>query len=129
MFFEYDHALIKKAKELRKNMTPAERKLWYEFLRKYPVRFLNQKVLDGYILDFYCAKARFCVEMDGYQHMSVTNREHDAVRTGLLNRYGISVIRFSNDEINYRFEEVCEKIEQKVKELMNKRALTYNSQS
>ena len=56
------------AKVLRKDMTPAERLLWYRFLRHYPVRFQRQKAIGDFIADFYCAKARLVVELDGNQH-------------------------------------------------------------
>ena len=56
------------AKALRRDMTPAERLLWYRFLRGYPVRFQRQKALGDFIADFYCAKARLVVELDGSQH-------------------------------------------------------------
>ena len=59
---------IPRAKELRKNMTPWERKLWYEFLRNYPLRFQRQKAVGDYIADFYCAKAGLVVELDGGGH-------------------------------------------------------------
>ena len=55
---QYNKANIPLAKELRKNMTPWERKLWYEFLRSYPVRFQRQKAIGNYIVDFYCARAQ-----------------------------------------------------------------------
>jgi len=54
----YNKENIPLAKVLRKNMTPWERKLWYNFLRNYPVRFQRQKAIGNYIADFYCAKAR-----------------------------------------------------------------------
>ena len=118
MHFTYNNALVDKAKDLRRNMTPWEEKLWYQFLRRFPVRFMRQKVIDNYILDFYCAKARLCVEIDGYQHLSVGNIEHDAVRTGKLSQYGITTIRFSNEQIELNFPEVCKQIEITVNELM-----------
>jgi len=62
---EYNKNNILLAKELRKNMTPWERKLWYEFLRFYPIRLQRQKAIGNYIADFYCAKARLVVELDG----------------------------------------------------------------
>ena len=62
---EYNKSNIPLAKALRKNMTPWERKLWYDFLRNYPVRFQRQKAIDNYIADFYCAKARLIIELDG----------------------------------------------------------------
>ena len=119
MHFKYNLELTEKAKELRKNMTPEENKLWYGFLRTFPVRFLRQKVVDDYILDFYCSKARLCIEIDGNHHLSVANREHDAIRSGKLCQYGITTIRFFNDQIALQFEELCKQIEQKVIERLN----------
>ncbi|MBQ2420217.1 MAG: DUF559 domain-containing protein, partial [Clostridia bacterium] len=60
--------LTDNAKMLRKNMTKEERRLLYDFLRSYPVRFLRQKVIDNYIVDFYCHEARLIIELDGSQH-------------------------------------------------------------
>ena len=78
---EYNKANIPLAKTLRKNMTPWERKLWYEFLRYYPVRFQRQKAIGNYIADFYCAKARLVVELDGGGHYTAEQTEKDIVRT------------------------------------------------
>ena len=64
----YNKNNIHLAKNLRKNMTPWERKLWYQFLRSYPLRFQRQKAIDEYIVDFYCAKARIVIELDGGGH-------------------------------------------------------------
>ena len=60
---EYNKENIPLAKALRKNMTPWERKLWYEFLRSYPIRFHRQKAIGNYIVDFYCAKIGLVVEL------------------------------------------------------------------
>ena len=65
---DYNKENIPLAKTLRKNMTPRERKLWYDFLRYYPVRFQRQKAIGNYITDFYCAKARLVIELDGGGH-------------------------------------------------------------
>ena len=62
-------------------MTPWERKRWFDFLRNYPVRFQRQKAIDNYIADFYCAKARLVIELDGGGHYSVEQAEKDAIRT------------------------------------------------
>ena len=62
-------------------MTPWERKLWFDFLRNYPVRFQRQKAIDNYIADFYCAKARLVIELDGGGHYSEEQAEKDASRT------------------------------------------------
>ena len=64
----YNKENISLAKALRKNMTPWERKLWYEFLRSYPLRFQRQKAIGNYIADFYCAKARLVLELGGGGH-------------------------------------------------------------
>ena len=85
----YDKKNIPLAKELRKNMTPWERKLWYEFLRYYPVRFQRQKAIGAYIADFYCAKARLVVELDGSQHYEPEQAEKDIQRTVELEKMGL----------------------------------------
>ena len=75
---EYNKSNIPLAKTLRKNMTPWERKLWYEFLRSYPVRFQRQKAIGNYIVDFYCAKAGLVIELDGGGHYTAEQMEKDA---------------------------------------------------
>ena len=65
---KYNGNLISKAKELRKNSTPQENHLWYDFLRTYTLKFQRQKVIGDYIVDFYCDKAKIVIEIDGYQH-------------------------------------------------------------
>lgn len=97
-------------------MTPQERKLWYEFLSGYPVRFQRQKLIGGYIVDFYCAKARLVVELDGDGHYSVSQMGYDEERTKKLAEYGLKVIRITNLEIGQSFEAVCMAIDQTVKE-------------
>ena len=82
---KYEKSNIPLAKKLRKNMTDCERKLWYEFLRSYPLRFQRQKVIGKYIADFYCAKAGLVVELDGGEHYEPEQIEYDAERTKYLN--------------------------------------------
>lgn len=65
---QYNKNLIPRAKELRKDMTKQERHLWYDFLRFYPVKIYKQKVIDNFIVDFYCHKAKLVIELDGSQH-------------------------------------------------------------
>ena len=91
-------------------MTQEERKLWYMFLKKHSERFLRQKVIDNYIVDFYCPKKRLVIEIDGSQHYTIEGKKYDKIRTELLNAYNLKVIRFSNLEINKQFQEVCELI-------------------
>jgi len=103
------------AKSLRKNMTKEERHLWYDFLRDYPVRFLRQKVIDQYIVDFYCHKARLVIELDGSQHYAEAGIKKDEIRTESLNNRGLFVLRIPNNEITNNFRGVCEYIDLAVK--------------
>ena len=107
--------LTLKAKELRKSMTKQERKLWYLFLRDFPVRFLRQKVIDRYIVDFYCASAKLVVELDGSQHFDCDAILYDNERNSALERFGLSVLRFTNRDIDIYFDSVCSKIYDEVR--------------
>ncbi len=103
----YNKDNIPLAKSLRKNMTPWERKLWFDFLRTYPIRFQRQKAVGNYILDFYCAKARLAIELDGGGHYTPEQAEKDLVRTEKLNAMKVKVIRFSNLDVDCNFSGVC----------------------
>lgn len=111
----YNKSNIPLAKALRKNMTPWERKLWYEFLRDYPVRFQRQKAIDNYIADFYCAKARFIIELDGGGHYTEEQAEKDRMRTEAFKKHNIKVLRICNLDIDRNFRGVCEYIDLAVK--------------
>lgn len=113
---EYNKANISKAKSLRKNMTLQERKLWYDFLRNYTVRFQRQKAIGNYIVDFYCAKARIVIEIDGGGHYTEEQIYKDKLRTEYLNSKGLSVIRFTNTDIERNFQGVCEFIDIQIKQ-------------
>ena len=106
----YKKSNIPLAKNLRRNMTPWERKLWYEFLSGYPIRFQRQKAIGDFIVDFYCAKAKLVIELDGSQHYEEKGVENDTKRDAFLNDLGIKVLRYSNLDVNQRFESVCEDI-------------------
>ena len=111
--------LIRNAKLLRKNMTKEERHLWYDFLRDYPLRFMRQRPIDRYIVDFYCAKAKLAVELDGEQHYEEEAMKKDAERDHVLAEYGIHVLRISNAEIQRNFTGVCEQINEEVRRRYN----------
>ncbi len=113
----YNKDNIPLAKTLRKNMTPWERKLWYDFLKSYPVRFQRQKAIGNYIVDFYCAKARLVVELDGGGHYTTTQAEKDDVRIKELETMNLNVIRICNLDIDRNFSGVCEYIDLAVKNL------------
>ena len=115
MSLPYNGNLIKTAKSLRKNMTPQEKHLWYDFLRSYPVRFQRQKTIKSFIADFYCHKAKLIVEIDGSQHFSEQGMAYDNERTNILKEFDLEVIRFSNYDVNTNFEGVCVEIDRVVK--------------
>lgn len=91
-------------------MTPWERKLWFGFLKKYPIRFQRQKAIGNYIADFYCAKAKLIVELDGGEHYTEEQSEKDRVRTVNLENMNLSVYRISNKDIDNNFAGVCEQL-------------------
>lgn len=111
MSLDYNKKNITLAKNLRKNATPQEQHLWYDFLSKYKVRFQRQKAIDDFIADFYCHKAKLVVEIDGTQHSTSRGKEKDEFRTEILNEYGLRVIRFTNLQIDANFRGVCEYID------------------
>jgi len=114
---DYNKANIPLAKELRKSMTPWERKLWYDFLRNYPLRFQRQKAIGSYIVDFYCAKAKLVIELDGGGHYTPEQAEKDRFRTKELEAMDLSIVRISNLDIDRNFRGVCEYIDLTVKNL------------
>ena len=70
MHVKRNFRLLGQARNLRKNMTPQETKLWYQFLRTYPVKVYKQRIIESFIADFYCASARLVIEIDGSQHFT-----------------------------------------------------------
>ena len=119
MDYKHNKALVPNAKKLRSNMTKEERHLWYDFLRSYPVKFLRQKILGKYIVDFYCAEAKLIVELDGSQHYEEKEIKYDAERTNYLEQYGIRVLRIPNNEVNRNFAGICEHIDLAVKQSLS----------
>lgn len=108
-FLPYNPDLVPRAKEMRKNPTPTEKKLW-AFLRQFPLKMCRQRPIDQFIVDFYCPKLKLVIEVDGEVHLTPEAMAYDARRTKVLEGYGLTVIRFTNDEVKYDFEAVCEKI-------------------
>lgn len=103
------------AQQLRKNMTPAEKRLWYEYLRHYPVQFRRQVAFGNFIMDFYSATAKLAIEVDGAQHYEDAGLERDAERTAFLEGHGIRVLRFTNAEVLDQLSAVCQYIDAEVK--------------
>jgi len=108
--YKHNPSLTSLAKTLRRNMTKEENILWYQFLRTFPVRFLRQKVIDNYIVDFYCAQARLIIELDGSQHYRPTRLLKDAIRTEHLESRGLTVLRIPNNAVKENFRGVCDYI-------------------
>jgi len=115
MSLNYNKKNIALAKELRKNATPQEDHLWYDFLSTYEVRFQRQKAIDNFIVDFYCHKAKLIIELDGSQHHTEEGAKKDEFRTEILEGYDLKVIRFTNRQIDKKFKNVCIYIDSVVK--------------
>lgn len=115
MDYKHNKRLTSTARALRKNMTKEERKLWFEFLRLYDVKFYRQRVIANYVVDFYCSKAKLVIELDGSQHYEPEAQARDAERTAALERYDLTVLRIPNSEVNKNFLGVCEYIDAAVK--------------
>ena len=103
------------AKRLRKDMTKEERHLWYDCLKELPVMVHRQKVIGPYIVDFYIADAKLVIELDGSHHYELEGKQRDAVRDSYLESMGLTVVRYSNAEINREFRAVCEDIWNRIK--------------
>lgn len=116
---KHNPAIVPFAKKLRREMTKQERRLWFDFLRAYPVRFLRQKILGKYIADFYCAQAKLVVELDGSQHFEEIAIEKDTERTKYLEAYDLTVIRIPNNQVDRNFRGVCEYIDLFVKQSLS----------
>ena len=102
----YKHKLVGYARDLRKAMTKEERKLWYTFLKYLPKKFVRQKPLGQYIVDFYCHEAALAIELDGSQHFEEKGEAYDRQRDAFLQEQGITVLRYSNLQIAREFDSV-----------------------
>jgi very-short-patch-repair endonuclease len=111
-----NHSLLENARKLRRDMTVQEKHLWYDFLRDYPVKIYKQRIIDNFIVDFYCAKARLVIEIDGSQHYTFDGKHHDRLRSDVIEKYKLKVIRFSNNEVDKKFDGVCSVIDKTIKE-------------
>ena len=119
MEYKHNKELTENAKFLRNNMTKEEKHLWYDYLRKCPVRFSRQKVLGKYIADFYSAEAKIVIELDGAQHFEKENRIYDEKRTEFLEKYDLKIIRIPNGEINTNLEGICRYIDKQIEQSLS----------
>ena len=111
----YDPRMRERVQELRHKMTPMEKKLWYSFLRTYPVKMYKQRPIRTFVADFYCPLARLVIELDGSQHYEDKGIKYDAERTKFLEQNGLTVVRIPNNEINRNFDGVCEYLDSVLK--------------
>ncbi|MFN6535072.1 MAG: endonuclease domain-containing protein [Nostoc sp. EkiNYC01] len=107
----YNPKLVERAKELRKNMTPAEKKLWCEYLSDFQFRVLRQRPINHFIVDFYCPTLQVVIEIDGDSHFTDEGQDYDIERTRILEGYGLKIIRFTNSQVLNQFDSVCEQIQ------------------
>jgi very-short-patch-repair endonuclease len=98
-FFDYNKALIERARDNRKVMNMAERRMWYEIVPNLPFTIMRQRVIGNYIADFYCASKMLVIEVDGDSHYTDDAQGYDRIRTDYFESLGIQVIRYTNDEV------------------------------
>lgn len=106
----YNKNLVSNARTLRSNMTPEEKHLWYDFLKKLPFTVKRQHNIENYIVDFYIAEKKIAIEVDGGQHFTSEYKKADKDRDSALANWGITVLRYSNDSIRNNFYAVTSDI-------------------
>ena len=111
--------IIDRARKMRKEPTEEENKLWHILLKHIKPRFIRQKTIGYYIVDFYCAKAGLVVELDGSQHYEPEEMEKDLLRTRFLEDCGLTVLRIPNNAVSQNFSGVCEAIDLAVRESLS----------
>ena len=104
----YNKALVRNAQTLRKNMTSEEKHLWYDFLKRLPVKVHRQYNIGNYIVDFYIPQKQLVIEVDGIQHLTEEHKEKDQTRDEFLKGQGLRVLRFPNESIRKSFTDVCQ---------------------
>ena len=124
-FLPYNKKLTERARENRKNPTKAESKIWNEVLRMRQFadyKFLRQKPIDNYIVDFYCSELRLVIEIDGDSHAETI--KYDAERTRVLQSSGLTVVRYTNDDVICNIQGVYEDLSEKIGKLTSLQHLT-----
>ena len=94
------HTLVDRARNMRKEPTEEENKLWHLYLKKIRPRFTRQKIIGSYIVDFYCPKLKIVIEIDGVQHYLEENTDYEKRRETYLQNEGYKLLRFYNSDIN-----------------------------
>ncbi|MBQ8249858.1 MAG: endonuclease domain-containing protein [Clostridia bacterium] len=106
----YNKKLVPNARTLRKNMTPEEKHLWYDFLKRLPLNVKRQHNIENYIVDFYIAQKKLVIELDGIQHLASEHKKQDMQRDAVLSTWGITVLRYSNESVRNNFNAVASDI-------------------
>ena len=121
-FVPYNKNLKINARELRRNMTAAEKKMWFEYLKGHNYRFVRQKAIGNYVLDFYCQKLKLGIEIDGESHIGEDNEIYDKKRTEELKKHGVEIIRFWNNDVAASLIGVENIVEEKIKTILQKKS-------
>ncbi|MBU0722285.1 DUF559 domain-containing protein [Patescibacteria group bacterium] len=98
-YLPYNKKFKERSRKMRNEMTVAEKKLWYDYLRQNKYRWLRQKPIGNFIVDFYCSKLKLVIEIDGETHIDKKDVSYDQQRTKELEKLGLKVLRFWNDDI------------------------------
>lgn len=106
----YEKKLKGNARALRKKMTPEEKKLWFTFLKRFPLSVKRQYTIKNYIVDFYIPARKTVIEIDGRQHLTPEHKEKDRLRDSDLSCLEINVLRYANKSINDNFSAVTNDI-------------------
>ncbi len=109
------------ARELRQPLTPTEAALWRVLRnRNLSFKFRRQHAIEFFIIDFYCAEVKLCIEIDGASHSTIEQQEYDAARTEYLEALGRTMIRFTNQDVRYNINAVVQGILDTCNELKSK---------
>ena len=101
-----DHILVDRARNMRKNPTEEENKMWHILLKHIKPRFTRQKIIGYYIVDFYCPKLKLIIEIDGEQHYMDETKDYEEKRNKFLESSGYKTLRFYNSDINKKIDDV-----------------------
>ena len=117
MFYGAGGRTFVKAKQLRKNMTKTESLLWERLSNNQldGIRFRRQHPIANYIVDFYCHKYKLVIEVDGEYHRTKDQMIHDQKRDSTLKNLGLSILRFTNQEVHQNIDKVITKIRESLK--------------
>jgi leucyl-tRNA synthetase len=112
--------LLQRAREMRHPQTAAEATLWHAVRnRNLLYKFRRQHPIDRFIIDFYCAQAKLCIELDGESHLEPDQMEYDKARTEYLEGLGYKLIRFTNNDVRYNIHAVVDAIVKKIETILN----------